>query len=136
MKQTIRTVAALVMLSVTFAGCQKEEALPVLQPQVESNASVYAVSYIIDGEMYHQTVAGRQALMDLLQRMMALAREGHSVQVWDGNSCSGTFQAKETVTYTTHNENDALVWSAQMIDKGYKVSIEIKDGVYVCTAVR
>ena len=134
MNKTIRTIAAITLLGVTVCGCQKEESLPMQQMQIETPATVYEASYTVDGVIHHQTVPGRQALLELIRQLTALAREGHSVCVWNSAYADNGRHAKEVVTFSTRDKAEADAWTLMMILKGYEVSVTVKDGVYVCTA--
>ncbi len=134
MKKKTRILAIAVFLAITAISCQKEEQLSLQQPKVESNATYYAICYSIDGQLYSQTVVGEQALQALMLRIVDLSSNGHSVLVWD-SSCQSNQPSKDTVTYVTNDKNDATSWMIMMTLKGYKVSIEEKNGIFTCTAV-
>ena len=70
--------------------------------------------------------------------LFALAREGYTVRVIDENTNLCETCAKEKVTYTTKNKNDAIAWSLEKINEGYDVTISFNQetGEYTCVATR
>ncbi|MCR5444916.1 MAG: hypothetical protein K6E96_04430 [Bacteroidales bacterium] len=49
-----------------------------------------------------------------------------------------TLQDREIVTFTTHNQQEAIAWAKMMKSNDYYVVIEYnpRTGIYTCTAVR
>ena len=114
MKKTIRTVALFAVLGVAATSCQKDN-------YVVSQASVSeaTVAYIA-GDQYGSAVLADDAAWDLfLTRMLALAKEGYEVTIFNGSASSHT--SKDIVTFTTDNEDEARLWAKNMVqqDSGF-----------------
>lgn len=136
MNKTIRTVAVFAVLSMMAVSCQKEQ---IYDPQiavVQTNA-MYTIHYTVDGVSYTTIINDETSWHQFLLRMVALAREGHSVSFRD-SSQTGVSVTKEVVTYTTTSEDDAVEWASKMIADGYSVDIQYdrKTGIYTCTAIK
>ena len=132
MKKTIRAMALFAVLGVVATGCQRDN---YVVPQ--ATVTEMTVNYSA-GDLYGSTVLTDDAAWDaFLDRMLALAREGYEVTIFNGSSASCT-SSKEVVTYTTDNEDDAKHWAKHMFDEGYQVTIKYDDetGIYTCTAVK
>ena len=104
---------------------------------VEEQNAVYKVRYSIDGVTYQLTLVGEEAWRAFLNRMLALAEEGHIVSFRNENASSQIAPSKETITYTTSNHDDAYEWAAKMGNLGYNVTIiyDERTGKYICIAV-
>lgn len=137
MKKTIKTVALMMVLGTLAVGCQKEQ-LSITPNIVAEDAAVYTLNYYVDGVLYTVTLQGEQALDEFLRNLFALANEGHKVSVRSGNAGNQILSSKETVVYTTTDEDDAKAWAKAMVKQGYVVDIEFdsKSGIYTCTAVK
>ena len=137
MKISYKPIALLAVLSIAAAGCQKE---PIVEPtmQFQQNVNIRNVTYTIDGVTFFATVRGEQNWHDFIDRLLALAKEGHKVSFRNGDVCQSGMSAKETVHYYTNNSEDARNWCVTMADKGYSVSMEYDDetGRYHCTAIK
>ena len=96
MKRTIKAVALLAVLSVAAVGCQKETVV-VSQTGAEESGTVYTVRYSVNGVSHTETLIGEQAWADFLQRMLALAEEGHRVTM---SRSANTAQYSETEVLT------------------------------------
>ncbi len=130
MKKVTRTVLLLGVLSIMAAGCQKENQI---EPgQTTTVATVQTTTYSVDGETF-STTEERTAL---LERLLALAREGYTVTLLQNNN--GVHSTKEQVIFTTTDPNEAAQWADQMYHQGYEVTISYdkKTGVYTCIAVK
>lgn len=135
MKIRNKTMLACAGMILLAGGCQKEQMNQ--QPMVVVQQEVtQTMVYSVDGQKYQIRLVGEEARMAFLQRMLALAEEGHRVTFRYGNSVSILGHTKESVTYTTSNHDDALNWSQMMLDKGYQVTIiyDKEHRQYVCTA--
>lgn len=96
------------------------------------------IGYSVDGNVFSIEIRGSEAWQTFMERMAALAREGHEIFLWDEDVASTVSTTKETVTYTTPNVKEATNWCEAMINEGYKVTMVYDDihQVYVCTAIR
>ena len=135
MKKTLTIVALFAVLGTLAVSCQKET-LTELSP-VTTQDETYLITYSVDGVSMQTRLNGDEALRAFLQRLTALAREGHRVTVRNENTVSQA-STKEVVTYRTKSEDDASEWAAKMIMDGYAVEIDYDDktGEYVCTAAK
>ena len=123
--------AATVMI---VSGCQKETI--EMDINAEASSEKIIASYSVDGECFVATLNGEEEWANFLDRMLALAREGHRVTFSRGVGLLSV--AKETVTYTTMVEAEANDWSNKMTKDGYVVTISYdkNTGIYTCIAIR
>lgn len=137
MKKVTITIALLAVLSTLAVSCQKEKDFDLAQIEAEQ-ITIYKVSYTIDGTTYHIILRSDDAWHDFLERMVALAEEGHRVSFRNENTSSQVSSSKEIITYTTTNHDDALKWAEKKVNEGYFVTIEFdkRTGIYTCTAIK
>ena len=137
MKRTFPTIALLAVLGTMAVGCQKEN--------IVENATIVAqvgetrtIIYTVDGTERQITLVGDEAWSDFLHHMLAMAREGHRVSFRNGKTPLSVTSAKETVTFTTTDQNEAYTWCDNMYNAGYSVTMYYdKDkGIYTCIAVK
>ena len=135
MKKIFITISLFAMLGTIATSCQKENEFDKTPIEVGRN-TIYRVCYSIDGKIYQLTLIGDDAWHDFLNRMFALAEEGHTVTFNNENVTSQTVSAKDVVTYTTTNKDEALSWAERMGNDGYVVTIKYDKGtgVYTCIA--
>ena len=135
MKKQVKTVALFTVLSLMAVGCQKET---IVEPNtgMQQTMRVRTVTYSIDGVTQQIVIRGDEAWRNFLKQLTALARQGHRIQFRCEETRTNASTAKEVVTYTTYNEEDALAWCDLMSDKGYSVTMtyDKKSGRYICTA--
>ena len=126
-------MAVLVLLGLATAGCTKEN---VVEDNVVAIVT-QSTSYTVDGILYYANPRNDEEWSEFLDRMIALAEEGHSVQFWRNDIQRGD-ATKEVVTYTTTSAELAKKWAAEKKEEGYAVSISYNQqtGVYTCVAVR
>lgn len=137
MCKTFTTLALFAVLSTMAVSCQKENIIDE-NTIVAENGTVYTVSYTVDGVTQQLTLVGDEAWQAFLHRMMALAEEGHEVTFRNEEAASRVVSAKEVVTYSTSNRDDAYSWAEKMVDDGYTVTIRFdkEKKVYNCYAIR
>lgn len=137
MRKTITTVALFAVLGALAVSCQKENIIDETAIVAE-NGTVYTVSYAVDGVTHQLTLIGDEAWQSFLNRMLALAEEGHEVSFRNEEAVSRTVSTKETVTYTTSSHDDAIKWAGKMLDDGYTVTIRFdkEKKVYNCYAIK
>lgn len=126
----------LVAFSIPMASCQKDDKTELFNlSQQESRVEV--VTYSVNGVIHHAVIAGEQSMKELFDYLLALARNGETVCVFSGNQPIQASNAKDTVIYTTTDENDANRWAREMRNQGYQVEIKFdgKTGIYTCTAI-
>lgn len=134
MKKTFITVALLAVLGTMAVSCQKEN---IDETGIAAECStVYTVNYSIDGVTHQTTLYGYAAWEEFMRNMLALCRDGYDVIFRDANAVS--LGAKETLTYITHSESDALSWCETKYKEGYSVSMhyDADKNEYTCVAVR
>ena len=137
MHKTFTTIALVAMLGALAVGCQKENIIDE-PPVVAENGTVYTVSYAVDGVTHQLTLVGDEAWHDFLNRMFALAEEGHEVTFRNEEAASRVVSTKEVVTYSTPSHDDAINWAEKMADDGYTVTIHFdkEKKVYNCYAIK
>lgn len=137
MKKIITTIALLSVLGTLAVSCQKEN--DSVQTPIEAESStIYKICYSIDGKSYRITLVGDETWRDFLNRMLALAEEGHRVSFRNENASSQDALTKEVITYTTNDHDDAYTWADKMSNAGYLVNVEYdrETGKYTCTAIK
>ena len=137
MRKTITTIALVAVLGTMAVSCQKEN-LVKEKIVVAESSTVYTVSYTVDGVTHRLTLVGDDAWHDFMNRMFALAEEGHKVTFRNEETSSRIAPAKEVVTYSTKDRDKAYTWAEEMVDEGYTVTIIFDEntGYYTCEAVK
>lgn len=138
MEKPIKTVALLIAaMSTVIFGCQKET-FTESSVTVGQTLSVRVVSYTVDGIAHSARLVGDDTWANFLNRMLALAEEGHTVSFRNESAASSAASTKEQVTFTTQNKDEAYAWAEEMVDEGYDVTIiyDKKTGIYTCIAVK
>ena len=133
MKSQIKMKALLaVMIGLAASSCTKENVVY----GTETLAPTHTVTYIVDGQQYYDNPQTYEDWSVFLDRMVALAEEGYTVQFWRGNV--QTSATKEKVTYSTSNLQEAKAWCKQKIDEGYIVTMTYNQatGKYDCVAYK
>ena len=131
-KQKIRLVVLSAVLCVLSVSCEKEK----VTDGATIVATTYAATYIVDGQQYYDNPQTEEEWTVFIDRMLALAEEGYTVQFWrSGVQASAT---KEKITFTTTNHAEAVEWCKQKKNEGYAVTISYDQGtgVYTCIAVK
>lgn len=142
MKKQAGTIAMMALLASLSAGCQKESIAPVLENgAVEyefDNEAKRTVCYTVDGVNYQVTLTGDAAWNDFLRSMLDLAERGCTVTIITSNGTSQQGIAKEVITYTTADKNEAAAWCDNMHNNGYDVTMvyDSVNGVFICIAER
>lgn len=136
MRKTFTTIALFAVLGTLAVSCQKENIIDETNIVAE-NGSVYKVSYTVDGVTHQLTLVGDEAWHDFLNRMVALAEEGHEVSFRNKEAASRVVSTKEKVTFTTTDHDEAYAWAEAMLKDGYTVSIHFdkETGIYTCYAI-
>ena len=137
MKKSVITVALFAVLGTLAVSCQKETLVDPsgVEARVEN---VYKVSYSVDGVTLHATLHGQGEWNAFLGRLVALAKEGHRVSFRAENAPESVVSSKETVTYITKSEEDAINWANKMYGDGYEVTIifDEETGEFTCIAIK
>lgn len=137
MKQVIRVVALIAVLSTLSTGCQKEAYVEPTKA-VSNEKETRNVFYSIDGIQGSMILNNDEEWRIFLNRMLAMSEEGHSVRFKLNGAASCTVLSKEVVTYTTSDHDAAFAWADKMAQDGYTVTIDYDDdkGVYNCIAIK
>lgn len=135
MKKKVITMAMFALLGTLAVGCQKESFDPETVTATDT-ANLYIVKYSVDGVKGHAHFKTEEEQRAFLHKLVALAREGHVVQLYSNTTT--TSLSKETVTYSTPIETDAVIWANKMMNDGYTVTITFDEDkeVYICIAYR
>lgn len=136
MKIRFTTIALLAVLSIPICGCQKESIEETFE-LCDNQSTPITVSYSVSGTQYDTLLENEDEWYAFLGEMMALAREGYEVSF---SRAGGMYShgKKETITYTTHSEQDAIQWCELKTRQGYDVTVTFNDrtGEYTCIAIR
>ena len=128
MKHIIQTLALCASMLWLATACQPE--VPVGEP-----LPTYKLEYSVDNSTHTETLVGDPALDSLLRRLVVATGNGSRVHVqmleFDGQAPA----TKETRTFVSDSEEEAVAWSRNMLKQGYDVEIVQKDGHYHCTAL-
>lgn len=137
MRKTFTAIALFAVLGTLAVSCQKENIIDETNIVAE-NGTVYTVSYAVNGVTHQLTLIGDEAWQAFLNRMLALAEEGHEVSFRNEEAASRVVSTKETVTYSTPNHDDAINWAEKMAGDGYTVTIvfDKENKVYNCYATK
>ncbi|MCQ2260550.1 MAG: hypothetical protein MJZ77_04050 [Bacteroidales bacterium] len=137
MRKTFITIALFAVLGGLTVSCQKENLIDETTVMAE-NETCHVVNYTIDGETYHLTLVGEDAWQDFLNYMLDLTEEGHEVSFRNEEAAQNIVSAKETVTHTTTNREEAYSWAKDMEHNGYDVIVQYdkKTKTYKCTAIK
>ena len=136
MNKKTRTVAFFAMLSMVAVGCQKESEMePSPTDAIGMQENIILLSYSIDGVNYATAIQSGSAYRDFIYQLLTLAEQGHEV-TFAYASKPGQAVAKDVVTYTTTDKDDAFEWADKMAASGYSVTVpyDSSKGVYNCLA--
>lgn len=141
MKKTVRTIMFIVAMTTLMAGCQKDITEMYTNIHDKTEEGMYAkreVEYIFNGESGRMEIVGDEAWMAFLYQMVDYAENGYTVTIGIANNPFFANMAKETVTYTTADKDDAVAWADTMTSNGYIVDINYDpaSNMFVCVAYR
>lgn len=137
MRKTFTTIALFAVLGTLAVSCQKENIIDETSIVAENN-KVYTVCYTVDGVTHHLTLIGDDAWHDFMNRMFALAEEGHEVSFRNEETASRVVSTKDVVTYSTKDRDKAFAWADAMVEEGYTVTVRFDEntGIYTCYAIK
>ena len=137
MRKIFITIALFAVLGTLAVSCQKENIIDDTCVVAE-NGTVFTVSYSVDGATHHITLIGEDAWHDFLNRMFALAEEGHVVSFRNEEASSRVVPSKDVVIFSTKDHDKAYAWADAMSEEGYTVTISYdrETGIYTCEAVK
>jgi len=132
MKRQIKMMALIAVLGLGAASCTKETE----SDNIVIVTTTQTATYVVDGRQYYANPQSEEEWSEFLDRMFALAEEGHSVQFWRNDV--RVESSKETLTYNTSNLEDAQKWCKEKKDAGYTVSLTYNQETheYNCIAVK
>lgn len=139
MKKTIINISILCTLTMTAISCQKETFTEQSNTPIEVfGENTINLCYTVDGIQHFYPIHNNGEWDTFWELVIALAHDGHNVQVMNERSISIDLSTKETLVYTTQNEQEATNWMKARLLEGYKVSFVFDEetGKYICIAVR
>ena len=122
------------MLGLTLTSCTKETVTDdAYMATVDSS-----VIYFINGQVHYANPQTDEEWSAFFDHMLALTQEGYQVRIRRTSSPQQTLTAKEKVTFTTADYNEAKEWAKQKTLEGYIVTIDYNQqtGKYTCIAIR
>lgn len=130
MKRKIRTCAMMAILSLSMAGCQKDN---LMFDKTDVNSNI-PMRYSVSGTVYTTFLSDESELDSFIDRVFAIVNDGYTVTII-GNGQRGIKEKKE-ITFTTTIESEAKAWAASMTLLGYSVQVNYNKstGVYTCIA--
>ena len=138
MKTKKRYLICFAVLSLMVVSCQKEP-MEVDLSSVTTTETSISIIYTLNGTDYYASFSSEEAWQTFLSRLFLWAQEGRSVVFANANTTTiNTKQTRETETYTTQNEKDAIAWADLKTKEGYKViiSFDPENGIFTCIAIR
>lgn len=139
MKKTIINISILCTLTMTAISCQKEPITEQSNTPIEVfGENTINLCYTVDGIQHFYPIHNNGEWDTFWELVIALAHDGHNVQIMNARSISIDFSTKEKVVFTTHNEQEATDWMKARILEGYQVSVIFNEetGEYTCIAVK
>ena len=139
MKKTIINISILCILATTTISCQKEPITEQSNTPIEVfGENTINLCYTVDGIQHFYPIHNNGEWDTFWELVIALAHDGHNVQVMNERSISTDLSTKETLVYTTQNEQEATNWMKARLLEGYKVSFVFDEetGKYICIAVK
>lgn len=132
MKKTIRTIAFLAFLAMATTSCQKDNC----EFLYDAGVTQTMIQYTVAGTTNTVTISGNEDWSLFMDNILALAREGYTVVI-NGDSRTNVKQM-EAIVFTTTDPNEVKVWTNQMVNQGYTVTVDYNPstGVYTCTAFK
>lgn len=120
------------LLGLAMVGCTQDSVFS----NTQSESSTFSVTYIVQGRSYYENPITDEEWSSFLDRMLALAEEGYTVQFWGAGT--PTYPSKEKITHTTTSQDEAKEWCRTKEEEGYRVTLTYNQatGVYTCIAVK
>ena len=123
-------------LALFAASCEKQDDYPMVSPLHTDTTNEYLhICYSIDGGMYQPVRCTPAELDAILNDLLTLVRNGHSISIFNSNTFRNA-NTKEVVVKHFKTKEEAESWSISMIREGYNVTFEYDstEGTYVVTA--
>ena len=105
MKNQIKMMALLAVFGLAASSCTKENVVY----DTEVLATAHTVTYIVDGRQYYDNPQTEEEWSLFLDRMVALAEEGYTVQFWRGDVQTSATKEKSDVLYPNPSRGQGLV---------------------------
>ena len=130
MKRKIRTCARMAILSLSMAGCQKDN---LMFDKTDVNSNI-PMRYSVSGTVYTTFLSDESELDSFIDRVFAIVNDGYTVTIIGNGQRS--IKEKKEITFTTTIESEAKAWAASMTLLGYSVQVNYNKstGVYTCIA--
>ncbi len=130
MKRKIRTCAMMAILSLSMAGCQKDN---LMFDKTDVNSNI-PMRYSVSGTVYTTFLSDESELDSFIDRVFAIVNDGYTVTIIGNGQRS--IKEKKEITFTTTIESEAKAWAASMTLLGYSVQVNYNKstGVYTCIA--
>lgn len=139
MKKKTKIALCCAILAALNIACEKKDAeVSVMRDPVAHTApQMIHITYSIDGTTYSVSLVGVEQMQNLFQQLINLTLEGHHVSVRNKNVFTDSY-SKESVHYTTNNQQELILWMTTMFNHGYSVSVDFNEatGEYYAVAVR
>ena len=133
-RRIFRLFVFLSVMGCVTTSCTKEE----LTEKPSAVVSAQSATYVVDGQQYYANPQTDEEWAAFFDRMLALAKEGHTIQFWRNGLRQQFASTKEVVTFTTTDKEKARKWAAEKTEEGFVVTIMFNQqtGEYTCIAVR
>lgn len=130
MKRKIRACAMMAILSLSMAGCQKDN---LMFDKTDVNSNI-PMRYSVSGTVYTTFLSDESELDSFIDRVFAIVNDGYTVTIIGNGQRS--IKEKKEITFTTTIESEAKAWAASMTLLGYSVQVNYNKstGVYTCIA--
>lgn len=130
MKRKIRTCAMMAILSLSMAGCQKDN---LMFDKTDVNSNI-PMRYSVSGTVYTTFLSDESELDSFIDRVFAIVNDGYTVTIIGNGQRS--IKEKKEITFTTTIESEAKAWAASMTLLGYSVQVNYNKstGGYTCIA--
>ena len=139
MKVNYFKVAALSLLLAGMAtSCQKDsEMISSQELSQKSLAQENTILFFwIDGEEHYKKFESQEERNEFIRYLIRLTRKGHIITIESNNMPEYAPEEPNKEKFETTDEKEMLIWTIDMIAKGYNVEYEYNDanGTYVGTA--
>ena len=126
-KRTILVMAFAAMLAVSCKSVER------LDPSLPVTTALY---YSVDGGEYQGAASGYNSDNELIQAMLDIAREGHTIVIAP-NKENAMLYNSNPIVFKTKSREEAFQWVKRLSRRGYRVIVSYNTSrkVYICTAV-
>lgn len=135
----IKFIFPIAILSLIATNCQKEDLNEgFTDVNMQESSSAIHISYRVDGKQGSAAFSSRKELIEFLHAMLAVAADGHSVQINNSDIAPSAYASKDVVYYKSTDIDDYAEWEANMLADGYVVTTvyDKETGTYIGTAVK